>query len=144
MTLPKVPSQLLWVALEDYKETVSNSDVYIIDPYYWHEPIDENCSVCLAGSVIAQSLNANKDDLVSPHNFEFETYNCLRAIDLFRQLNYVAALKALDYNDKDASEISKHLREHVEVPMYFQVLVNETVVVETLSKLIEELEKLGH
>ena len=102
--LPTKPSELLTVALNDLIKT-EDDPRYIVDMYTWHEPIqaltvnDDRCSVCLAGSVMAQSLEADPLLAVAPADFfDSETRQQLRALDYFQQGETVFALGFLgDY-----------------------------------------------
>ena len=60
-TLPQTALALAKVALEDFKKVAEDQD-YEIDMMEWHRP-EENgkCAVCLAGSVIAGTLQHPKD-----------------------------------------------------------------------------------
>lgn len=80
--LPGQPSKLLKLAMKDF-EACELSDDYKIDLDVWHRPNDEVCVVCLAGSVMAQTLQVSRWDEVTPVQYEEET-PALRALDEFR------------------------------------------------------------
>jgi hypothetical protein len=57
-TLPDLPSELIRLALHDL-ELCANDDKYDIDMGLWYKRHDEGyCSVCLAGSVMAQEFDS--------------------------------------------------------------------------------------
>ena len=60
----KVPSKLIRVALTDLSICEAD-DAYVINMYDWHLPdmkhVAPVCFVCLAGAVIAQTLNVSPD-----------------------------------------------------------------------------------
>jgi hypothetical protein len=69
-TLPDLPSELIRLALKDL-ELCENDNKYFIDMDWWHcRRFDGSCSVCLAGSVMAKTLdtplvNAFPEDFAS-------------------------------------------------------------------------------
>ena len=91
-TLPKVPSELLALALSDL-ELVEKDDKYVINMGFWHtinhnkyiEEETPRCAVCMAGSVLAKTLNldftVNYDPAARAEAWECEVY----AINSFRQ-----------------------------------------------------------
>lgn len=80
-SLPKIPSQLIRVALRDL-ELIEQDDKYEIEMAVCHVPHQGKCNVCLAGAVMAKTLNSNPNEHLSPYDFE-ETSE-LRALYLFR------------------------------------------------------------
>jgi hypothetical protein len=86
--LPNKPSALLRVAIADMKKA-SRSRLYAIDMGVWHTGKDhwferEKCVVCLAGSVMAFSLEACRGDDLAPPDFDKHTNNRLTALNWFR------------------------------------------------------------
>ena len=88
--LPDLPSELLIVAMEDL-EAVERSERYRIDMGDWHSPSsesdDEYCSVCHAGAVMANSLQAGINRYCVPSDEVERTKNKLRAINEIREGN---------------------------------------------------------
>lgn len=83
--LPKIPSQLIRLAIEDLKQ-VMNDDRYRIDMDIWHgRYYTGTCMVCLAGSVMAKTFDANLNSSLSPLDFE-DPYDIssLYALDFLR------------------------------------------------------------
>ena len=94
--LPNKPSELLTVALNDLIKTEKDPR-YKVDMYTWHDPhLDDNddghCFVCLAGSVIAQSLEASPLAYALPGHFDSDTRQKLVALDYFQQGQTARAL----------------------------------------------------
>ena len=80
--LPKKPSDLLELALKDL-ELCEKDPKYSIDMDTWHiyEDRDKTCSVCLAGAVMAKSLDRNK--YLDIHNTD-PMEPLFKALDFFR------------------------------------------------------------
>ena len=82
MKLPNKPSSLIKLALADLKK-VERSKKYIVDMGAWHKA-NGVCSVDLAGSVMAQTLNVPINMTVMPEAFDDDTENKLQALNDFR------------------------------------------------------------
>ena len=91
-TLPDKPSELIRLALHDL-ELCEQDDMYIInmrrwhvpsDTYGWHSP-EKKCYVCLAGSVMAKSLNADALKYLDPWDYNGKTIIKLLALEQFRK-----------------------------------------------------------
>lgn len=85
MSLPKKPSELIKLALEDLMACESD-DRYSIDMLTFHALHKgmRTCSVCLSGAVMAKSLHAPFGECVVPSDFNFKNQNKLFALDEFR------------------------------------------------------------
>lgn len=84
--LSEIPSMAIEQAVQDL-EAVEADSRYVVDMGDWHRyfPEYETCSVCLAGAVMAKSLNAAADKDYSPTTlFDPSTSNRLRGLDKFR------------------------------------------------------------
>jgi hypothetical protein len=79
--LSEIPSIAILQALEDL-EACERDPRYVVDMSCWHIPDDDQCAVCLAGSVMAKRLGANHDVDFLPRNFEKR--DMLRSLDRFR------------------------------------------------------------
>ena len=96
--LPNKPSELLTVALNDLIKT-ENDPRYRVDMYIWHDPMGpDSCLVCLAGSVMAQSLETSPALETVPGHFDSDTGGKLVALDCFQQGQTTRALRFLGYN----------------------------------------------
>ena len=86
MKLPDKPSELIMVALKDLN-ACDRSRTYTVDMKTWHSyDIGSNtCVVCLAGSVMAQTLKVANDRSTSPDFFPTEIDDKLNALNDFRQ-----------------------------------------------------------
>lgn len=88
--LPGQPSKLIDLAIKDFESVLKNSRHYEIDFSKWHYPnFDGKCAVCLAGSVMAETLKADILEKLRPGDFP-EEEQALRALDFFRK-GYVAS-----------------------------------------------------
>lgn len=112
VSLPDKLSDLITVALDDM-EKVRKDNKYKFDMSSWHEPdpcfhelpdsvrhINDIpniiCNVCMAGAVMAKTLNANHRFRVLPEMYIGETENKLDAIDDFRSGCVSEAARKLD------------------------------------------------
>lgn len=97
--LPNKPSALIRVAIEDLIKCEQDSR-YDVNMGIWHGGTyrqGDLCSVCLAGAVMAQELEALPKDDLDP--FDFKEINKLLALDAFR----VGCISSgLNYMDTDA------------------------------------------
>lgn len=85
-TLPALPSALIRVALKDLK-TCEDADGYTIQMSMWHSPRESGnvCAVCMAGSVMAQTLHASPLGMYNPIDYTWDVSNSLHAINMFRR-----------------------------------------------------------
>ena len=82
-TLPDKPSELINVALADLAK-VEQSKKYEVDMDTWHDPSAGICYVCLAGAVMAKSLQASPDKSLLPSMHNGGLSGKLSALDEFR------------------------------------------------------------
>jgi hypothetical protein len=64
-TLPDKPSELIRVAIADL-EKCERSKKYTVDMGVWHTYHDKTCYVCLAGSVMAQTMGIDSHKSTTP------------------------------------------------------------------------------
>lgn len=131
--LPNKPSKLIRVALKDLElvEQDNNYSIYMGD---WHMPLGDKCSVCLAGSVIARTLNTPLDAEVDPLDFNLITKNKLLALNQFR-VGYIGqGLHFLDI------EQPKNTKTFVYIPHYDE---NPILFKERLSQMADSFEMRG-
>jgi len=85
--LPDKCGDLIRLAVKDLTLCEANPD-YTVDMGKWHQYDDDEdtCYVCLAGSVMAQSLSVEKYKGVAPAGFEDEIRSKLNFLDLCRYL----------------------------------------------------------
>lgn len=97
--LPDKLSDLILVALEDL-EKAEASPKHIIVMWMWHLPrlglLDNLCSVCLAGSVMAFSLGANPSTPRTPGDYSHHINNKLLALNSVRGGDISLALETID------------------------------------------------
>ena len=96
------PSALLLLAITDLARCELDPN-YVIQMFTWHSPrsyYSNACSVCLAGAVMAQSLNTPLRERRRPADFDEHTANSLKALDWFR-LGYLRyGLVVLGHKDE--------------------------------------------
>lgn len=90
-TLPDKPSELILCALADLEKCEADPH-YKINMGLWHRKTFRECHVCLAGSVMAQSLGVIETETVAPSSFpEAEIRNKLYALNRIRTGDLQAA-----------------------------------------------------
>jgi len=102
MKLPKKPSELLKLAINDMREL----DRSIYDPFSfsWHVPIYDDdyqfkhCRVCLAGAVLAYSLQVDCQENAGSYSNGGENFHQLQALENLRQGKIGQALDFLGMN----------------------------------------------
>ena len=86
-TLPNKASDLLELAMKDIKK-IEKNPVYILDMGSWHQPefqnFDFDCAVCLAGCVMANTLEIEAELSREPEDFKDDIRLKLYAIDELR------------------------------------------------------------
>jgi hypothetical protein len=102
--LSKILSEAILQALEDL-EIIKNDSRYTINFSTWHSPLYANgqfgkepqgiCTVCFAGSVMANRLNGNIKRILDPTNFKEE--QMLYALNFIRAGYINDALKEIEY-----------------------------------------------
>lgn len=96
MNLPDKPSELIRLALADLALCAADPN-YRIDMGQWHMPEDGVCQVCLAGAVMAKTLNASRADYLCPEDFP-ENRKKIKALDDFRDGLVCEALDELGHD----------------------------------------------
>ena len=83
--LPDTLGELALLALDD-AEIIKRNPLYTIDMETWHAPsaTDDVCKVCLAGCVIAQTMQRPRLNEYDPEEFSFDLKHKLFALDNFR------------------------------------------------------------
>ncbi len=96
--VPDKPSELIRLAIADLKKTAAMPDDYTIDMHQWHGKDWQNekkCSVCFAGSVMAQTLQAPRGLSLSNSAFDTHWEYAFAFLDQVRQ--YVVIPLLADY-----------------------------------------------
>ena len=93
MKLPDKPSELIRLALADLALCAADPN-YRIDMGEWHKPEHGVCQVCLAGAVMAKSLNASRAVELYSNDFpenrrKITALNDLRQGDVFRAFDEI-------------------------------------------------------
>ena len=97
-----LPSELINTAMIDL-EACERDPRYHIEMGLWHTgtdwdtgPSESICNVCLAGAVMAKTLDVNHRFSHVPDSFDIETEFALRALDFFRVGNIECALEIMN------------------------------------------------
>lgn len=136
--LPEKPSDLILLALEDLSKA-EKSDAYDVVMSQWHHPCDSDgvCEVCLAGSVMAFSLDADVDDDLSPASLYLnpQDHRRLVALDDFRKGDTAKAFRTL------GMEPPVGFRREINVPPYY---VDPAGFKKTLKAFAKRLYRAGY
>lgn len=135
-TLPRKPSKLITIALDDLI-AVEKSEKYKVDMGEYHLPENGTCSVCFAGAVIAQSLGASSLEELVPSQFSGKIANKLYALNELRQGNVEDAVAELGYAEKKQQVAAKYDRR---VPEYYN---DPKQFKKDMRKLARDLAKAG-
>ena len=110
--LPEKLSDLIRVAAKDMEQALL-SEEYTIDMGLWHasrrfleeagEPV-QKCAVCYAGTVMAGTLGANKEEEFEPADFGKYNHVRLTALDCLRSFNFYAPLREVCNLDAEDAE----------------------------------------
>lgn len=85
--LPNKPSALIRLAINDLNAIEKQKDKYSINMTEWHSPnyMEDTCAVCLAGSVMANTLKLDSNEHLDADEVEdISIQNKLYAINSFR------------------------------------------------------------
>ena len=129
-TLPDTPGVLVRHALADLRRCEADNR-YRVAMRFWHVPHwydSEVCLVCLVGSVMAKSLDA--DPLCSYTPDDFYERRKLYALDRFRVGDVAGGLSRMDRDNLGASRIS--------VPAYHR---GPDAFKDTMWRLAEKLDR---
>ena len=129
-------SELIHVGLRDL-ELCEKDPEYEVYMGTWHEPFDfeptPGCYVCLAGAVMAQSLNTNIVDNCSPEAFSLQVSRALRALNLLREGEPALAVAILS---------SGHIAVYPDDPIATGPLASRDIISYTISPQIFKAEMI--
>ena len=139
--LPDTLADLLQCALDD----ASTLDIATYIPYSgnWHtRRRDYPCEVCLAGCIIAATLNNPPTRTLIPDMFSTDTEQKLDIVDSMRLGNWRGAFKCL-YQQDPTAEISRELF-HIPVPRlcHFYGWIEFEKHLRSLTALLPQLRKI--
>lgn len=98
--LPDKPSELIRMAIDDL-EKVEADTKYSVRMGVWHSPSLDSCEVCLAGAVMAKTLETPVENFEYPTGFSATVHAKLGALDSFRSGHVIDAFVTLGYCDYD-------------------------------------------
>jgi hypothetical protein len=131
--LPDKPSELIRLAIGDLVKCESD-DRYRIKMTSWHFPVKGFCEVCLAGSVMANTLGCDIDRLLDPDDFDEGLTSKLNSLDWFRIGNINEALLELNI------PLPEGLDDEWDVPSYSE---NPAAFKLEMLKLADDLQGIG-
>jgi len=133
--LPSKPSALIRLALSDLRK-VEKDKRYKVNMRFWHLPISvRRCNVCLAGAVIAQTLEAFPQQSISPGLLPYSKRSRLRALDCFRQGHCGAAFTWLGLRKGDGKRFGRNICDYSRDSQSFH---------SDMSRLADDLEREGY
>lgn len=103
IVLPKLPSALLAIAINDMKWVLKRPNEYQVDMDLWHaptstgDPAKSYCSVCFAGAVMARTMKTDRFGPRSDCSFGQFNRAQFRALNAFREGEIGHALSLLGY-----------------------------------------------
>lgn len=106
-SLPSTLHETLSIAIDDARAL--DRDTYLPHGRFWHGYSTEHpdrCLVCLAGSIISRTFEAEPTDVTSPGNFSDQTERKLRAVNHCRVGDYSFAF-AMFHNVTAPSETQR-------------------------------------
>lgn len=121
--LPDKLSDLILVALDDL-EKVENDERYTVNMDWWHRSGD-TCLVCLAGSVMAKSLDVSPDCTRFPNDFDDKTEAKLDALNWARVGDVSYALYHLDVPSSDYTSLDREVADYQDDPEQFKADMRE-------------------
>ena len=108
--LPRKAWKLLRIAISDFKKISKRKD-YVISMLQWHNPHKNGktkCHVCLAGTVIAGTLQIPKETYVGPHNLPKGVAKKIIALDYLRVGSIGMGLDTLDIEWRLNQNVPRH------------------------------------
>lgn len=94
MKLPDKLSDLIELALSDMEKCESDSN-YEVDMDQWVLPIKGKCRVCLAGSVLVQTMGLSRTEQHLPNYMDRDTHDKCYILDNVRRSWWPDALKPM-------------------------------------------------
>jgi hypothetical protein len=125
--LPAKLSDLIILALTDLEKVEASNDVYIVNMNYYHGKFEDEatdrrhrsrCRVCLAGAVMASTLEVPPDDTKFPMDFGCSDGKRLMALNDIRSGFVEAALDRINQSWAGSSEY--HVPEYKQNPTGFK------------------------
>jgi len=139
--LPDKPSALIRLALADLRKVEAQPENYQVEMSVWHAPVGTRkimCCVCLAGSVMAMTFNADYKELVEPFDYGEDAKNKFLALDAFRCGAIYKGLELLDINSGKVK-----IGEFRAVPPYGFLPSHREKFHKAMNKLANDFEKVG-
>ena len=115
-SLPATMAGLLETAICDSRKL--NKLFYYPHFEEWHQghshTLSSFCEVCLAGSVIARTLQVSAEDSISPSSFDKRTHHLLLALDDMRNGDWLYAFLRI-YSQMPSDALEEKLQ-HIPIP----------------------------
>lgn len=141
--LPDTLSGLIRVSLADL-QACEIDDNYDISMNEWHAPADEhntNCEVCMAGAVMAKTLDMPRDGYYAPTDFRSSAGDITRKLYAINDLRTGAVNFALTTMRKGVPDSMQNI--HSLNRSIVEYHCNEELFHRQLNRLADDLEKKG-
>ena len=101
-------AELMTMAIDDMEALVDN-ELYIFQAYDWHigSNYHSECSICLAGAVMANRLGATPSKSVSPDDYDRDTRLKLQALNCTRGGHLSLAHGQIQQHDDTSARIAR-------------------------------------
>lgn len=106
--LPRHPSTLIRIAVEDLKAVEKAKKRFTVNMGTWHEMEDGKCAVCFAGAVMAKTLKL-KDTSDGHPSSQRGNSPQLNALNYFREGHVQEALSELGIARKDGDPTNRNV-----------------------------------
>ena len=138
------PSMLVTLAIEDLARCKADPR-YFVDMTDWHNhgSNTEACSVCLAGAVMAKSLDVPRNGTYGPSDFYDRVGRPLQVLEMFRKGRVVEGLRYLGYNPT-ADQIGPYRPITAYISEEFDYEAHYDQFVSDMLKLAHDLEDAGY
>lgn len=140
-TLPDKLSDLIPVAKEDALKALK-SPLYKLNMAVWHSKYSDKCEVCLAGSVLAFSLGADREEHIYPEEFginkgESAIEDALTSLDFLRVTDFYSAIHRF-YGKETIIRLSEDLEklyENLKNPIILRgIILEENEILDFFSQ----------
>ena len=149
INLPDMPSDLIDLALKDL-DLCFNDNKYCVDMMFFHLKFkeDEKCHVCLAGSVLAKSLNGNINRSITDGLFSFsdKIKNKIYGLNSLRIGDITEGVESMIPQDLFLQKQSQLLDLEDEfscIELDFRVLENSVSFKKEYDRLVSNMKKIA-
>ena len=141
---PHTLSELIGVAISDFKKIIEEGDGYFPSFGDWHNNVDSTCYVCLAGAVMAKTMDEPFEETLTPSDFRGKAALSMSALNHVRNGYYSHAYNTL-FPEREEAPIHEKLLD-IAAPNYrfFEGFGAASLFLESLEEaheIIREIEE---